>query len=413
VTGAPPALYTVLPFVAMLLAIAILPLRVPHWWEPNRNKLVVALGLGAPILAMYLVRDPGALAHTAQDYVSFLVLLAGLYVISGGIVLRGDLEATPLVNTAFLAIGALMASFVGTTGASMLLIRPLLQTNRERTRVRHTVIFFIFLVSNIGGMLTPLGDPPLFLGYLQGVPFAWTFSLWRPWALMMVALLVVYFVWDTRAYTHEPLAAIRRDRTQLEPLRVRGALNVLPLAGVVGAVALLGAPWREIAIVGLAALSAWRTPPAIRRANGFTTYPIVEVAVLFLGIFLTMIPALELLRLRGDELGVRAPWQFFWASGTLSSFLDNAPTYLTFLALAQGLKLAPEVVGVPEAILAAISVGAVAMGANSYIGNAPNFMVKAIAEEAGVKMPSFAAYMAYSAAILLPLFVVVTLIFFR
>jgi Na+/H+ antiporter NhaD/arsenite permease-like protein len=408
-----PPLYTVLPFVAMLLAIAILPLRVPHWWEPNRNKLVVALVLGAPILVMYLVRDPAALVHTAQDYVSFLVLLTGLYVISGGILLRGDLEATPLVNTAFLAIGALIASFVGTTGASMLLIRPLLQTNRERTRVRHTVIFFIFLVSNIGGMLTPLGDPPLFLGYLQGVPFAWTFSLWQPWLLMSLALLALYFVWDTRAYTHEPLGAIRRDRAQLEPLRVRGALNVLPLAGVVAAVAFLGAPWREIAIVGLAALAFWRTPPAIRRANGFTTYPIVEVAVLFLGIFLTMIPALELLRLRGDELGVRAPWQFFWATGVLSSFLDNAPTYLTFLALAQGLKLAPEVVGVPAAILAAISVGSVAMGANSYIGNAPNFMVKAIAEEAGVKMPSFAGYMAYSAAILLPLFLVVTLLFFR
>jgi Na+/H+ antiporter NhaD/arsenite permease-like protein len=412
VTGAPPALYTVLPFVAMLLAIAILPLRVPHWWEPNRNKLLVALVLGAPILVMYLVRDPGALVHTAHDYVSFIVLLAGLYVISGGILLRGDLEATPLVNTGFLAVGAAMASFVGTTGASMLLIRPLLQTNRERTHVRHTVIFFIFLVSNIGGMLTPLGDPPLFLGYLQGVPFAWTFSLWRPWLLMNLVLLALYFVWDTRAYTDEPLAAIRRDRAQLEPLRVRGGLNVLPLAGVVVAVALLGAPWREVAIVGLAALSAWRTPAAIRRDNGFTTYPIVEVAVLFLGIFLTMIPALELLRLRGDELGVRAPWQFFWATGVLSSFLDNAPTYLTFLALAQGLRLAPEVVGVPAAILAAISVGAVAMGANSYIGNAPNFMVKAIAEEAGVKMPSFAGYMVYSAAILLPLFVVVTVAFF-
>jgi Na+/H+ antiporter NhaD/arsenite permease-like protein len=262
-------------------------------------------------------------------------------------------------------------------------------------------------------MLTPLGDPPLFLGYLQGVPFVWTFSLWPPWLLMTLVLLALYFVWDTRAYTHEPLAAIRRDRTQLEPLRVRGALNVLPLGGVVAAVAFLGAPWRELAIVGLAAVAFWRTPGAIRRANGFTTYPIVEVAVLFLGIFLTMIPALELLRLRGDELGVRAPWQFFWATGILSSFLDNAPTYLTFLALAQGLKLAPEVVGVPAAILTAISVGAVAMGANSYIGNAPNFMVKAIAEEAGVKMPSFVGYMAYSAALLLPLFVVVTLIFFR
>jgi Na+/H+ antiporter NhaD/arsenite permease-like protein len=410
--NAPPALYTVLPFVAMLLAIAILPLAVPHWWESNRNKLVVAAVLGAPVLLMYLVREPAALVHTGQDYVSFLVLLAGLYVISGGILLRGDLEATPLVNGAFLALGALIASFVGTTGASMLLIRPLLQTNRERTRVTHTVIFFIFLVSNVGGMLTPLGDPPLFLGYLQGVPFAWTFRLWPPWLLMVGVLLAVYVVWDTHVYTREPLSAIRRDRAERTPLRVRGSGNVLALAGVLAAVAFLGAPWRELAIVGLAAVSFRWTPARIRRDNGFTTTPIVEVAVLFLGIFLTMIPALELLQRRGGELGVREPWQFFWATGALSSFLDNAPTYLTFLALAQGLRLAPEVVGVPHAILAAISVGAVAMGANSYIGNAPNFMVKAIAEEAGVKMPSFGGYLLYSAVILLPLFVVVTLLFF-
>lgn len=403
----------VLPFIAMLLAIAILPLRVPHWWESNVNKLVVGAGLGAPILAVYLVRAPGLLIHAAQDYVSFIILLAGLYVISGGILLQGDLQATPLVNVTFLGLGAVLASFVGTTGASMLLIRPLLMTNRERTRVTHTVIFFIFVVSNIGGMLTPLGDPPLFLGYLQGVPFTWTFRLWLPWIAMIGALLAVYFVWDTRAYTHEPLAALRRDRAEQTPLRIRGAANALPLAGVVPAVALLGAPWREGAIVALAALSYWRTPPEIRRANGFTTYPIVEVAVLFAGIFLTMVPALELLHARGNELGVREPWQFFWAAGALSSFLDNAPTYLTFLALAQSLRLPGEVVGVPHAVLAAISVGAVAMGANSYIGNAPNFMVKAVAEEAGVKMPSFGGYMLYSGAILLPLFVVVTVVFFR
>jgi Na+/H+ antiporter NhaD/arsenite permease-like protein len=295
----------------------------------------------------------------------------------------------------------------------MLLIRPLLQTNRERTHVSHTVVFFIFLVSNIGGMLTPLGDPPLFLGYLQGVPFTWTFRLWAHWAFEVAALLAVYFVWDTRQYTREPLAALRRDRAQIEPLHLRGAANIVGLALVILAVACLQAPWREAAIVALGALSLWRTPHAIRRANGFTTYPIVEVAILFAGIFLTMIPALELLRLRGGELGVRAPWHFFWASGVLSSFLDNAPTYLTFLALGQGLGLAHEVVDVPHAILAAISVGSVSMGANSYIGNAPNFMVKSIAEEQGVKMPSFFGYMVYSGAILVPLFVVVTLMFFR
>ena len=222
----------------------------------------------------------------------------------------------------------------------------------------------------------------------------------------------MYVVWDTRHYAHEPIAALRRDRSQIEPLRLRGALNVLGLGLVVLAVAFLRAPWREAAIVTLAAASLWRTPAAIRRANGFTTYPIVEVAVLFFGIFLTMIPALELLRLRGAELGVREPWQFFWASGILSSFLDNAPTYLVFLALGQGLGLAREVVDVPHAILAAVSVGAVSMGANSYIGNAPNFMVKSIAEEQGVKMPSFFGYMLYSGGILLPLFVIVTFAFF-
>jgi Na+/H+ antiporter NhaD/arsenite permease-like protein len=295
----------------------------------------------------------------------------------------------------------------------MLLIRPLLQTNQERTHVTHTVIFFVFLVSNIGGMLTPLGDPPLFLGYLQGVPFAWTLRLWPAWLVMTGALLAVYLVWDRRAYAREPLAAVLTDRVRVEPIRVRGTQNLVWLGGVLVAVAMLHAPWREVAIAALAAVSLWRTPRAIRHANGFSTYPIVEVAVLFLGIFLTMVPALELLRLRGDELGVRHPWQFFWASGVLSSFLDNAPTYLTFLALGQGLRLADEVVGVPHAILAAISVGSVAMGANSYIGNAPNFMVKSIAEEAGVTMPSFFGYLLYSGLILLPLFGVVTILFFR
>jgi len=405
--------YTVVPFVVILLGIAVLPLAAPRWWESNRNKLLVSIVLGLPVLVLYLVREPSALVHMAEEYASFIVLLAALYVISGGILMRGDLLATPRVNSTFLAIGSVLASFIGTTGASMLLVRALLQTNRERTRVRHTVIFFIFLVSNIGGMLTPLGDPPLFLGYLQGVPFGWTFRLWPHWLLMVGVLLVTYFVWDTLLYTREPLAALRRDRARVEPLRVRGALNGLGLAGVVLAVAFLGAPAREAVLVALAAASLWRTPREIRRANGFTASPIVEVAVVFFGIFLTMIPALELLRLRGGELGVRAPWQFFWATGALSSFLDNAPTYLTFLALGQGLGLAREVVDVPHTILAAISVGAVAMGANSYIGNAPNFMVKSIAEEQGVRMPSFFGYMLYSGVVLLPLFAVVTLIFFR
>ena len=407
----PPPIYSVVPFVAMLLAIAFLPLALPQWWEPNRNKLVVSAGLGLPVLVLYLAREPRALLHSAGDYVSFIVLLTGLYVIAGGILLRGDLEATPAVNSAFLGGGALLASLIGTTGASMLVIRALLQTNRERVRVTHTVVFFIFLVSNIGGMLTPLGDPPLFLGYLAGVPFTWTLRLWPPWLTMVLILLGIYFVWDTIQHRRESRSARRLDHARIQPLRVHGGVNGLWLAGVVAAVAMLHAPVREVVILGLAALSLWRTPREIRRANQFTALPMVEVAVLFLGIFLTMIPALELLHLRGADLGVREPWQFFWAAGGLSSFLDNAPTYLTFLALAQGQGLPGEVVGVPHSILAAISLGSVAMGANSYIGNAPNFMVKAIAEAAGVRMPSFLGYMVYAGAVLLPLFGMVTLLF--
>jgi Na+/H+ antiporter NhaD/arsenite permease-like protein len=409
----PVPLYTVLPFVLMLLAVAVLPLVTPHWWEPNRNKLLVACGLGLPILVLYLGREPGALIRTGEEYLSFMVMLGGLYVISGGVLLRGDLAATPLTNTGFLAVGSVLASFIGTTGASMLLIRPLLQTNRERTRVKHTVVFFIFTVSNIGGMLTPLGDPPLFLGYIQGVPFTWTFRLWPYWLLMTGGLLLAYFVWDSTQYVREPSAAVRRDQTQLEAFRVGGAINALWLGGVVLAVALLREPVRELVILTLTVVSLWQTPREIRRANGFTSYPITEVAVLFFGIFLTMMPALELLRLQGAQLGVREPWQFFWATGVLSAFLDNAPTYLAFLALGQGLGLADEVVGVPHTILTAISVGAVAMGATTYIGNAPNFMVKAIAEEAKVGMPSFFGYMLYSGVVLIPLFAAVTIIFFR
>jgi Na+/H+ antiporter NhaD/arsenite permease-like protein len=411
-TGPLPA-YTIIPFAAMLLAIAVCPLRIPHWWESNRNKLVVAGVLSLPVVGLYALYQPHALLETLEEYVSFMLLLTALYVIAGGVRLTGDLRATPLVNTTFLATGSLLASFLGTTGASMLLIRPVLQTNRQRTRATHTVIFFIFLVANVGGLLTPLGDPPLFLGYLEGVPFTWTFRLLPHWLFAVVVLLLTYFVWDSVLYGKEPLPAVARDRLERRPLRLEGTLNVVWLVGVLLGVAFLRAPWRELLILALTGLSLWQTPRAVRRANEFTPHPMIEVAVLFLGIFVTMIPALELLRARGAELGVREPWQFFWATGTLSSFLDNAPTYMTFLALGQGLHLADEVAGVPHTILAAISVGAVFMGANSYIGNAPNFMVKAIAEEAKTRMPSFFGYMLYSGGILLPLFAAITWLFFR
>jgi Na+/H+ antiporter NhaD/arsenite permease-like protein len=408
-----PAAGWALPFAGLLLAIAILPLAAPHFWDSNLRKLMVAGALALPVLALYAQARPQALVHAASDYVSFIILLGGLFVISGGILLEGDLQATTRTNALLLGAGALCASFVGTTGASMLLIRPLLQTNRERKRVAHTVVFFIFLVSNIGGCLTPLGDPPLFLGYLAGVPFTWTLRLLPEWLFTVALVLAVYVVWDRRERAREALADLKRDFYEVRPLRVAGKDNLVLLLGVLAAVALLQAPWRELVIVGLAALSYFRTDRELHAANRFTFQPILEVAALFAGIFVTMLPALDLLRARGAELGVREPWQFFWASGMLSSFLDNAPTYLTFLALAKGLGLPPEVAGVPHEILRAISLGSVFMGANSYIGNGPNFMVRAIAEERGVRMPSFGGYMLYSGAVLLPIFAIVTLVFFR
>ncbi len=393
-----PALAWALPFAAMLLAIAVLPLAVPRFWDSNLRKLAVAALLACPVLVLYLREQPRALVHVAADYVSFIVLLAGLFVISGGILLEGDLEATPRTNAIFLAAGALLASLVGTTGASMLLIRPLLQTNRERKHVVHTVVFFIFLVSNVGGCLTPLGDPPLFLGYLQGVPFLWTLRLFAPWLFTVALLLAIYVVWDRRAHAREAARTCAGTSTRCGRCVSRARRTSLLLGGVLLAVAFLRAPWRETRDRRARASypTCGRIPSCGRRTTS-RFHPILEVAALFAGIFVTMLPALDLLRARGAELGVREPWQFFWATGALSSFLDNAPTYLTFLALAQGLGLPGEVVGVPQSILAAISLGAVFMGANTYIGNGPNFMVRSIAAARGVRMPSFGGYMLYSA----------------
>jgi Na+/H+ antiporter NhaD/arsenite permease-like protein len=408
-----PSLIWVAPFALLLLGIAIIPLAAPHFWESNARKLLVSTVLGAPVLALYVTHDPGELLRTARDYVSFMVLLGSLFVISGGVLMDGDLEARPWVNTSFLALGTLLASVIGTTGASMLLIRPLLHTNAERRYVVHTVVFFIFLVSNIGGSLTPLGDPPLFLGYLAGVPFTWTLRLAPIWMFTTVVLLLIYFIWDTRMHKREPPERVALDAVQIAPLRVVGTENLVLLGGIVAAAAFLSAPWRELAMVALAALSWLRTAEHIHRANHFTLHPILEVAVVFLGIFVTMIPALNILRGRGAELGMNRAWHYFWATGVLSTFLDNAPTYLSFLALAQGQHLTPEVVGVPDKILKAISIGAVFMGANSYIANGPNFMVRSIAESRGIKMPGFGSYMLYSGAILIPVFLIVTLVFFR
>jgi Na+/H+ antiporter NhaD/arsenite permease-like protein len=408
-----PSVVWVLPFVTLLVCIAVLPLAAPHLWESNLRKLALSAALGMPVFLLYARGMPAALHHTAADYASFMILLGSLFVITGGIFLEGDLQATPGANVAFLGSGALLASLIGTTGASMLLVRPLLQTNSERKHVRHTVVFFIFLVSNIGGCLTPLGDPPLFLGYLAGVPFSWTLRLAPAWLTTCAVLLVVYYAWDRRAYAMESRQDRMRDRLEVRPLRMAGKLNVGFLLCVVAAVSLLHAPYREAGMLAAAAASYAFTQRELRQANRFTFGPILEVGALFAGIFVTMLPALDLLRARGAALGVHEPWHFFWSTGVLSSFLDNAPTYLTFLALAQGQGMQAQVVGVSHEVLAAISLGAVFMGANSYIGNGPNFMVRSIAEERGVPMPSFGGYMVYSGAILLPVFVAITFLFFR
>ena len=404
--------WSVLPFIGLLLSIAILPLVAGHWWEDHKHKAWVGLAFSIPIVLVILQHEPAELAHTLHEYVAFLALLGSLFVVAGGIVLDGDLRATPLVNTAFLAVGAILANVIGTTGASMVLIRPFLRTNRQRRSIAHLPIFFIFAVSNIGGCLTPLGDPPLFLGFLQGVPFFWTLSLWPEWLMTIGLLLVVFYAFDRYWWKREKAADVRRDREHATPFRLLGRRNLLCLIGIVWAV-FLPEPWRELVMIAMGVLGYRWTPTRYREKNAFTFLPIAEVAILFMGIFITMVPALVLLRVHGHEFGITRPWQFFWLAGALSSFLDNAPTYLTFVSLGQGLRIGGPILGLPEPLLRAISLGAVFMGANTYIGNGPNFMVKAIAEEYKVKMPSFFGYMAYSVGILLPLFLVVTLVFFR
>ena len=402
---------SVLPFAGLLLSMALLPLAAPRFWERHFGKVSAAFGV--PVAASFLFLAPGELLHTALEYLSFLVLLGSLFTISGGILLRGKIAGTPGVNCAFLAAGAALSNVLGTTGASMLLIRPLLRANSERKDSVLVYVFFIFVVANIGGALTPVGDPPLFLGYLKGVPFFWTVrNLWGCWLAAAGMIIGIYYVLDRVATRSEGRGGSAESNGAAEraPLTVEGKWNLLLLGGVVAAV-FLPTPLREAAMLAAAALSARMTPEWIRRENGFTYGPIREVAILFAGIFATMIPALLILQSRGSELGIREPWHFFWASGTLSSFLDNAPTYLTFLSLAQGLGGTADVVGVSAPVLRAISAGAVFMGAVTYIGNAPNFMVKSIVESSGVRMPSFFGYMGYSTVVLLPVFAVVTLLF--
>ena len=447
-----------LPFVGILLSIALCPLINAHWWEHNEAKVSLFWSLAFFIPFAMLLDVPSAIYYCLHmyifDYIPFIILLGSLFVISGGIIVRGALKGTPVFNCILLIIGTLLASLIGTTGASMLMIRPVIRANAFRKMKSHTIIFFIFLVSNVGGSLTPLGDPPLFLGFLHGVPFFWTLRLIWPFLVTTGVVLAIYYMVDSYYYRKElpqPETEACGCDGNKDAICVDGLFNFVLLAGVIAVVVIGGLvihepmfydaktgtklgfslitlhghtlilPYLNLIFNGLIALmgilSLKLTPAIIREDNHFTWGPIKEVGILFAGIFLTIIPPMAILQARGAELGVTQPWQFFWASGILSSFLDNAPTYLTFLSVGVGLGaktgMVTDMGTVSETILMAISCGSVFMGANSYIGNAPNFMVKSIAEENDVAMPSFFGYMAWSCAILVPTFIVVTFIFFR
>lgn len=442
--GAALGLVWVVPFAGILLSIALMPLFAPHVWHRHYGKIALFWAL-AFLLPFTAVFGPGAALyetlHTVLlEYVPFIILLLALFTVAGGIRIVGHPHGTPLVNTAFLAIGTGIASLMGTTGAAMLLIRPLIEANAWRKRKVHVVVFFIFLVANIGGSLTPLGDPPLFLGFLKGVPFFWpTTHLFLPMALVAGLLLVIFFALDSYMSRQEEGSAPRRDKAE-GGIRIEGKINLLLLLGVIGAVLLSGVWQSGIAVtlyhvsvtlealvrdgllLVIVGLSLALTSDESRQANHFSWEPMLEVAKLFIGIFLTIVPAIAILRAgeQGalgavvgavtDEAGRPIDAAYFWLTGLLSSFLDNAPTYLVFFNTAGG--DAATLTGPLASTLIAISAGAVFMGANTYIGNAPNFMVRAIAEHRGVAMPSFFGYMAWSGAILLPLFLLMTWVFF-
>ncbi|MBR3827165.1 MAG: sodium:proton antiporter [Alistipes sp.] len=426
-------LWMVIPFVIMLLTIAIAPLAAEHLWESNRNKFIFTLAISVVTIALLSCYGLGhSVVHNLlYDYIPFIMLLLALFVVTGGIHISGDIAATPFINSLILGMGFVLASFMGTTGAAMLMIRPLLQINKQRKYKVHTVLFFIALVANCGGLLTPLGDPPLFLLYLRGAEFQWFSSMYPEWLLTGGLLLSLYFAVDRHFYDKEPAENLLRDRTEQEPIRISGARNFIYLGMVIAAVLFInrsyipqmraeGAPFyiaflRDIVLAIIIVLSLLTTPKGVRKANNFSWSPILEVAILFVGIFVTMTPAMMYLNQHAMQLGLSEPWQFYYATGSLSSFLDNAPTALAFHTVATGLN--PEVgvaivAGIPEMLLTAISLGAVFFGAMTYIGNGPNFMVKAIAEEEGVKMPSFFGYMLkFSLVVLLPVYIIVQLIF--
>jgi Na+/H+ antiporter NhaD/arsenite permease-like protein len=421
-------LLSLLPFILMLGSIAVFPLFWNHFWEKNKNKLIVAIVLSIPVVIFLLsANHDEKLYHTMVfDYIPFIVLLGALYTITGGIFLSGDIEAKPAMNTLFLGIGAVLASVMGTTGAAMLLIRPVIQTNKQRHYKVHTILFFIGIIANTGGLLTPLGDPPLFMMYLRGAPFVWFFTFFYEWLLTNGLLLLIYFFVDSYFYKKEPVPALIKDKSQILPIKMEGKINLLWLAGVVLAVAFLNTQYldfihsneyfkfiREAFILLMAYCSIKFTPAITRESNSFTWEPIKEVAYLFLGIFITMVPCLLYLEYNAKTLGVVSASQFYYFTGALSSFLDNTPTAVTFHSLALGLGETSGllVAGIPEEILKAICTAAVFFGSMTYIGNGPNFMVKAVAEENDIKMPHFFEYMyKFSLIVLLPIFIIIQLL---
>ncbi|MCL1837826.1 MAG: sodium:proton antiporter [Propionibacteriaceae bacterium] len=413
-------IWGIIPFVIMLACIAVLPLmpKLHHYWERNIVKLAVALILGIPTAAwIWFGFEHGAelVEHSMLEYVQFITLLFSLFVVSGGIFLAGDIHAMPRNNTILLAVGGLLASFIGTTGAAMLLIRPILNSNRERENKVHTVVFAILIVANCGGMLTPLGDPPLYLGLMRGVPFTWTFSLFPMWLFINGLLLLLYYAIDRVQYAKESEFALSWNEQVETPLRVRGGTNIIWLLVIIASVAFLGEfIWIKIAVqLGAAVASYLITNKQIRfDDNEFSWAPILEVAALFIGIFLTMIPALEYLREHAAQLPLNI-YTLFVFTGSLSSVLDNAPTYLTFFEMSTQLSVPGDILvaGVPQSYLLSISLAAVACGAITYIGNGPNFMVKTVAEERGVEMPSFGGYVIWTFKYLVPILVAMVCIF--
>ncbi len=423
---------SLIPFIIQLIFIAVAPLLFHHWWESNRNKLLVSIVLSIPVVLFLMSNSMlDKLEHQIWfDYLPFVILLTSLFVITGGIHLNGDIQATPKANTVFLAIGYILASIMGTTGAAMLLIRPILRTNEQRKYKTHTVLFFIALVANCGGLLTPLGDPPLFLLYLRGAEFTWFLKLLPEWLFVGIVLLTIYYLLDRFYYMKkEEWTAISADMKEKMPITLSGNINFVFLVGVVLSVAFINQQYipsmadhhaplyikflREIILSVLIVLSLLFTPGGLREQNRFTWTPILEVAALFLGIFATMTPALLYLNQHSASMGLSEPSQFYYFTGLLSSFLDNAPTALAFHSVAEGLPLVgTQVAGISEILLKAISTAAVFFGAMTYIGNGPNFMVKAIAEENKVPMPSFFAYIAkFSVLVLLPVYILCQLLF--